>query len=441
LGGASVTDAANEIVPAVSMAMRSFIDKGIRHGRSFRALSTYNTWFTYGTFFDEGSIRAEMQLAASMGIEQFVLDAGWWAHTDADDSSDFGLNWGNWEVDLDRFPNGLGALTDYAHELGMRFGVWVEPERVDLNTVDKPGLARESYLAKANGQYDAGDSSHGLICLADSQAREWVLEKLTTFLDDVHPDYLKWDNNGWLNCTRTSHGHGTEDGNFQHMRGLNEVLDDLRDRYPDMDIENCASGGHRLSLESLAHTDVGWVADRSSPSTTVRHNLEGLASLFPPAYLFTFAMGGENEPLIGSEDADLRLLMRSRMGGVLGGTWSAGTMGQDTVVGISSQVALFKYIRPIMQEGSAVLPILVDGDIVSTDKQVTKYPDTAWSGWDAIEHVLPRTGEAVILAFGSPDGPRNIPLPLTTKSGPMVPSSALAEKRLTLESKLAPTTR
>ena len=398
----------NQIVPAVSMAMRSFIDKGIRHGRSFHALSTYNTWFTYGTFIDDGSMRAEMRLAAAMGIEQFVLDAGWWLHINADDDTDFGFNWGTWEVDTERFPDGLGALTDYAHELGMKFGVWVEPERVHMDTVGKPGLAKESFLAKENGQYDAGDGSHGQICLADSQARAWMLDKLTTFLDDVHPDYLKWDNNGWVNCNRTTHGHGTEDGNFQHMRGLRDVLSELRDRYPDMDIENSASGGHRLSLDALAFTDVGWVDDRSSPSTRVRHNLEGLSNMLPAGYLFTFAMGGENEDLTGSDTSDLRLLMRSRMGGILGGTWSGGGMGEDTILGISNQVSLYKYIRPILTEGSVLTPTLVDGDAVIRDRQVTTYPSTTWSGWDAIEHVLPRTGEAVILAFGSPEGPGNI---------------------------------
>ena len=74
----------------------------------------------------------------------------------------------------------------------------------------------------------------------------------------------------------------------------------------------------------------------------------------------------------------------------------------------TTSFALYKYIRPILQEGSAVIPILVDGDNVSTDKPVTKYPDGDWSGWDAIEHVLPRTGEAVVLAFGSPEGPGTI---------------------------------
>ena len=98
----------NPVVPAVSIALRSFIDKGVRHGRPLRADVTYNTWFTYGTFVNEASMQAEMQFAASMGIEQFVVDAGWWVGINTNDPSDFSRGLGSWQVDSDRFPSGSG---------------------------------------------------------------------------------------------------------------------------------------------------------------------------------------------------------------------------------------------------------------------------------------------------------------------------------------------
>src|SRR5207249_66140 len=126
----------NERLPTPSMAMESFLEHGVRHDRPFRSLVTYNTWFSYGVSIDEPSLRAEMELAAEMGFEQFVVDAGWWTRTrEPEDNGDFIHDWGNWDVDRDRFPAGLGALTDRAHDLGLRFGVWVEPERVDRSTV------------------------------------------------------------------------------------------------------------------------------------------------------------------------------------------------------------------------------------------------------------------------------------------------------------------
>jgi alpha-galactosidase len=392
----------NEVLPSTSTAIVSFVDQRLRRGRPLRALVTYNTWYPYGTFLDEASMRAEMALAAEMGFEQFVIDAGWWAGANPRDRSDYVHGWGNWKIDRRRFPSGLGALTDYAHELGLRFGVWVEPERVDRATVGRPGLAQERFLATEGGRYDPsavnGHAVSGQICLADPEARQWLLTKLHAFIDEVRPDYLKWDNNFWLNCDRPDHGHGTTDGNFRHILGLNEVLADLRASYPDMDIENCATGAHRLSLDTLAFTDAAWVDDRSEPSGRVRHNLGGLSALFPPAYLFTFAMAGDNEPLADDQpDSDVSSIMRSRMSGVLGGAWTTASLDGATRYRIADQIALYKRVRPILQESGSIL----------LGRQATALPQAMWPGWDAVQHLSPRSRESVVFAFRTAEGPED----------------------------------
>ena len=74
----------NPSLPTASVASRAFIEHGVRLGRPFRALVTYNTAYSFGVFMDEASIRAEMELASQMGFEQFVLDAGWWPGAERD---------------------------------------------------------------------------------------------------------------------------------------------------------------------------------------------------------------------------------------------------------------------------------------------------------------------------------------------------------------------
>ena len=150
--------------------------------------------------------------------------------------------------------------------------------------VFEKNLVDEKFLATTNGKYNGGasngEATYGQICLADSKARAWVVERLFEFLDAVHPDYVKWDNNFWMNCNRASHGHGLDDGNFQHYMALNTILAELRDRYPSMDVENSAGGGNRLSLGMLGYTDAGWMDDHSAPSIHVRHNIGGLSAMF-----------------------------------------------------------------------------------------------------------------------------------------------------------------
>lgn len=408
----------NRATPDTASALRGFVDRGLRHGRPIGAWVTYNTWYSKGTFIDESSVIAEMDLAGAMGIEQFVLDAGWWTGSSQQDPTDFVRQWGNWEVDPDRFPNGLGYLSDHAHELGMRFGVWVEPERVDLATVGQAGLAKARFLAAesddavpdvpvdspplhraqprrppgaAAASPTAAATGSGQICLADQEARAWVFGKLTAFIESVHPDYLKWDNNVWLNCARSGHGHGAEDGNFLHHRGLQTVLDDLRERFPELDIENCASGGNRLSLDMLARSDAAWLDDRTSPSDRVRHAVEGLIALLPSPYLLSLSTTPV-EAVGGAHINDAAYVFRSRMLGIPGISWSLHGMDDDTLDTMASEVALYKRLRPIQQNGTATL----------LSPQVRT---SGWAGWDAVQYTAPGGGEAALLAFNSVDAP------------------------------------
>jgi alpha-galactosidase len=368
----------------VARALHQFVVQGLRQGRQFEPLVTDNTWFSFSTNIDEATIKTEMDSAASLGVELFVVDAGWYAGAGRDGDFESGL--GSWRIDPVRFPHGLAPLRDYAHALGMKFGLWVEPERVNLSTVGKPNLAQNAFLAENNGK--TGSSTMGQICLASPAARQWVLDRLTQLLDDVQPDYLKWDNNMWINCNRAGHGHGAADGNFAHVKGLYDVLQSLRDRYPDMTIENCASGGNRLDFGMLRYTDAAWTDDRSEPSIHVRHNLEGLSTFFPPAYLLSAMLPSDGEPL--SDAPDLGLYLRSRMPGVLGFMYRSEDLSDEDRAGIAAEINVYKNLRDILRTSSAIL--------LTPQASVDGGP-----AWDAIE-ALARGGERAVLFAFQDDG-------------------------------------
>src|SRR5262249_51242857 len=161
-------------------------DTGIRAGRSLAPLVTYNTWFAYGTRIDETSMMREIDGNASLGVELFVLDAGWYAGAGASGPSDFESGLGSWQVDPARFPRGLRVLRDFAHTRGMKFGLWVEPERVSLDTVDRSSLAHESWLATHDGSY--GSETTAQICLGNAAGWAWIQQRLFALLDSVQPD-------------------------------------------------------------------------------------------------------------------------------------------------------------------------------------------------------------------------------------------------------------
>ncbi len=386
--GAKAVDGAHAIfgvargaMPEASAALASYVLQGIRAGQPLTPLVTYNTWFAYGTNVDEPSMRQEMANAAALGAELFVIDAGWWVGADTVDTADFDQGLGSWEADPARFPNGLRPLSDYAHSLGIKFGIWMEPERVNLSIVGNGGVD-ESWLATSAGNYDSSDSAQ--ICLGNAAGRQWVVDQLTHLIDEVQPDYLKWDNNLWVNCDRSGHDHGKTDGSFAHVSALYEILDALRQRYPNLLIENCSQGGNRLDFGMLRYSDAAWMDDQTGPAAHVRHNLEGLGTIFPPAYLLSFVVDEDAEPL--HDAPDLSLYFRSRMGGVLGLCFLSGTFSEGDAAGISQEIAIYTTVRPTLSVAS--------GALLTPQASVTAGP-----AWDVLQTTAPGGNALVVYAY------------------------------------------
>jgi alpha-galactosidase len=327
----------------------------------------------------------EIRRAASLGVELFVMDAGWYLGAGETSDFDFDAGLGSWAADADRFPSGLASLADYAHGVGLKFGLWVEPERVSLATVGKEGLAQEPFLATRGSDY--GSALNAQICLAGAAGRKWVLDQLVALIDRVRPDYLKWDNNFWINCDRPGHGHGPADGNMAHVQALYGILDELRRRYPDLLIENVSGGGARLDFGMMAFTDTAWMDDRTAPASHVRHNLEGLTFAFPPAYLLSFLIDGDGEPIAGA--ADLSLLTRSRGVGILGLTYRTETMDDDTASLLRQQIAQYKTYRDIITQANATL--------LSAQAPV----DSA--SWEVLQEVADDARSALVFGFKGSD--------------------------------------
>lgn len=369
-----------------------------RHGRPFPALASYNTWFTFGIGIDDALIRREMESFAAIGGELFQLDAGWYPAEQPANVYDFSAGLGSWRVDPRRFPDGLGGLSDHAHALGLRFGVWVEPERIDRVTIGRPGLAEERFLARQDGAYQPGRADDGpgqaQICLGHGAAWQWLHDRLVAFLDEARPDYLKFDLNGWIVCNRDDHDHDRDGGNFAHVTGLYRLLSALRARYPGLLIENVSGGARRLDAEMLTRADAHWMDDRTAPAARVRHHLELLTAVVPPGALLSYLLPHADEPMMESDD--LPLLARSRMPGVLGLSVDFRGMSEGDHHRLAAQLDQFRGLRAL--RGQAVTALLSDPVGIGGDGP----------GWDVVEQVDPASGTAVVFAFRNAHGERRV---------------------------------
>jgi alpha-galactosidase len=124
-----------------------------------------------------------------------------------------------------------------------------------------------------------------LICLGNPEAREWIQRQISYVIETYNIDWLKWDNNLWGICNRPDHGHQAGDGNYAQIQGLYEVLDYLHRKYPELIIENCASGGNRMDFGIMKRTHIFWVHDDSFTSYVCRYHHYGSTFAFLPEYL------------------------------------------------------------------------------------------------------------------------------------------------------------
>jgi alpha-galactosidase len=378
------------VAPGDEHAASSAMQQALMAGRAeFPSLSTFNSWFVYGTRINESNMRDAIEQASRVGIELFQLDAGWYPQERPASIWDFTEGLGTWQVDRSRFPRGLGPIGDHARAHGMRFGVWVEPERVARGTVGQPGLAEERFLATSGGAYDPNrphdDTPDAQICLGDRAAREWLLARLVAFIEEARPDYLKWDFNRWIVCDRPDHDHAVDGGSFAH--GLYAMLEAIRQRFPSLLIENCSGGGHRLDAGLARLTDAGWMDDLSAPSVRVRHNLQGLTALFPAGYLLSYVMPHADEPMNGA--ADMAALARSRMAGTLGLAVDFHGIGERDINELTQQVRLARGLREYQAGASTYLLTPQAG---------------AGPSWDVVQQWSAARGRGVLWVFNTDDG-------------------------------------
>jgi alpha-galactosidase len=222
-----------------------------RHPASPRAV-TLNTWEAVYFDHDLDRLTALARTAARVGVERFVLDDGWFRGRRHDRA---GL--GDWQVDPDVWPDGLHPLVHVVRGLGLQFGLWVEPEMVNLDS--DLARAHPDWLLRAGDRPGRSYRHQHVLDLANGDAYGYLAGCLHTLLDEYPIGYLKWDHNRPV--TEAGHQPGGEPGVHRQTLATYRLMDELRAAHPGLEIESCASGGGRIDLGILARTDRVWTSD------------------------------------------------------------------------------------------------------------------------------------------------------------------------------------
>jgi alpha-galactosidase len=318
-----------------------------------------NTWEAVYFDHDLDKLRALADRAAQVGIERFVLDDGWFGSR-RDDAS--GL--GDWVVSPDAHPRGLGALIDHVTGLGMEFGIWVEPEMVSPDS--DLHRAHPEWALTTDG-YEPVLARHQLVLdLAQDGAYEHVLGQLDALLRDHDISYVKWDmNRDHIAASGVDGAAGTH----AQTLALYQLLDELRIRHPDVEIESCSSGGARIDHEILRRTVRVWTSDCND--ALERQTIQRGASMLIPPELMGAHIGPERSHTTGRRH-DLAFRAATAFFGHLGVEWNLLSLDERELDALAKVIALHKRLRPLLHGGHTVRfdtdPAYVAHGVYATDR-------------------------------------------------------------------------
>ena len=242
--------------------------------------------------------------AAQLGVELFFIDAGWYVPPEKE-GSEWWQRVGDWHYDKDRYPNGLSEMRDYVYSKGMKFGLWMDVER--MGPMSKVYQEHPEWLART---YEGGIEKGTVINMANDEAAAWVESEIARVIEENGCDMFRLDYNvGWPGATLTrSQRNGSMENNIlRYYDNVYAMYGRLRKRFPNVVFENCAGGGGRTDVGMVANFNHTWVTDwQIAPRSFSITN--GMTMALPPERVDRL-IGGQTSFLAGSLDFQMRLLM------------------------------------------------------------------------------------------------------------------------------------
>ena len=302
---------------------------------------TINVWEAVYFDHDLTHLRDLADRAAALGVERYVLDDGWFAGRRDDHA---GL--GDWVVDADVWPDGLSPLIDHVTGLGMEFGLWFEPEMV--NEDSDLARAHPEWILQTGGRLPVRSRHQQVLDLGRPEAYEHVLGQMSAVLEAYDIAYVKWDHNRDLVDAGTV---GGVPGVHRQTLATYRLMDELKRRFPGLEIESCSSGGSRVDLGVLERTDRVWVSDCIDPLDR-QQMMRWTEQLLPPELLGAHVASGRNHTT--GRIHDLAFRAGTAVFGHLGIEWDLRLATDDESEQLRQWIDLHRRHRELLHSGDVV---------------------------------------------------------------------------------------
>lgn len=296
----------------------------------------YNSWEATEFHVNSRDQIKLAQKARELGAELFVLDDGWFGERH---SIQNGL--GDWYVNEGKFPNGLEELISEVKDLGMMFGIWVEPEMVN----PKAQLYQQHPDWIYHYETRTSDTSRGqyVLNVTKPEVQEFIYNMMDNLLTRYDIDYVKWDANRPISQTGPQ-----RDIWVRHIQTLYTIVDDLKKKHPEVLFEACASGGGRIDYGILGIFDDFWTSDNTDAYDRL-YIQDAYSRIYPIKAMRAWVTDCPN--FLSNRVIPLTFRFHSAMMGSLGIGCNILKFTPEEMELSKDMIRLYKEIRPIIQEG------------------------------------------------------------------------------------------
>ena len=300
-----------------------------------------NSWEASYFDFTGKSLLKLASEAAKLGIEMFVLDDGWFGKRDSELR---GL--GDWKVNEEKLGCTLGELIGKINDMGLKFGIWIEPEMVNEDS----DLYREhpDWAFVIPGRRPNRSRHQLVLDFSRKEVVDHIYNQICSVLDQGNVEYIKWDMNRSIadvySATADSQGRVLHD----YVLGLYDFLERLVNRYPNILIEGCSGGGGRFDAGMLYYTPQIWCSDNTDP-------IDRLEIQYGTSFIYPASCVGSHVSASPNHQTERVTPMKTRGTVALAGTFgyelNLNELSEEEKAEIRRQIAEYKKFAALVQRG------------------------------------------------------------------------------------------
>ena len=303
-----------------------------------------NNW--EGTYFDfnEEKLLQMARKAKEVGVELFVLDDGWFGER----NDDFrGL--GDWFCNTDKIPSGISGLSRKINEIGLKFGLWVELEMINMDS--DLYRAHPDFVLRTPDRYASHSRHQHVLDFTRQEVVDHIHDMIAKILRESEISYIKWDMNRYMTEPFSAHLGADRQGEVMHryMLGVYSLYERLTSEFPQVLFESCASGGARFDPGMLYYAPQAWCSDDTDANERCKIQY-GTSMVYPLSMIGSHVSAVPNHQL--SRTTPLETRGAVAMFGTFGYELDLDTLSPGEMETVKNQIIRMKKFRRLIQTDS-----------------------------------------------------------------------------------------